>query len=92
MEISIKTKYNIGDKLYKLEDGKIRKYKIDSLRLFKCISEKGENVEITYYLYILKENSVIYETCCCQEEKNLDKYYFKTQEELINHLLKTAQK
>lgn len=92
MNINVETKYNIGDKLYKLQDDKIRKYKIISLHATKHISEKGENVEITYNLHILKKDGVIYESYSYQEEETLDKEYFKTQEELINYLLKTAQK
>lgn len=92
MNINVETKYNIGDKLYKLQDGVIRKYKIISLHATKYISEKGENVEITYNLHILKKDGVIYESYSYQEEETLDKNYFKTQEELINYLLKTAQK
>lgn len=92
MNIKVETKYNIGDKLYKVQDGEIRKYKINSIQATKYISEKGENVEITYCLHILGKEGVIYEPSCYQEEKVLDKDYFKTQEGLINYLLKTAQK
>lgn len=70
MNINVETKYNIGDKLYKLQDGKIRKYKIIALHASKIISEKGENVEITYNLNILKEDGIFYEAYSYQEEKN----------------------
>lgn len=92
MNIKVETKYNIGDKLYKIQNGEIRKYKIVSLQAAKHISEKGENVEITYNLHILGKDGVIYEPYSHQEEETLDKDYFKTQEGLINYLLKTAQK
>ena len=92
MNIKVETKYNIGDKLYKVQDGEIRKYKIISLHATKYISENVENVEIIYNLCILKKDGVIYEPYRREVEKTLDKDYFKTQEGLINYLLKTAQK
>lgn len=70
MNIKVETKYNIGDKLYKEQNGEIRKYKIVSLQATKYISEKGEDVEIKYNLHILNKDGVIYESYSCQEEKN----------------------
>lgn len=92
MNINIKTKYNIGDKLYKVQEGQIRKFKIISIQVSKCFCNDDEDREdIIYLLQILQLNGVIYEEYGSQHEKTLDKEYFKTQEGLINYLLKTAQ-
>lgn len=92
MNINIKTKYNIGDKLYKLQEGQIRKFKIISIQVSKCFSNDDEDREdIIYLLQILQLNGVIYEMYGNEDEETLDEVYFKTQEGLINYLHKTAQ-
>jgi hypothetical protein len=96
MELNVKTKFDIGDILYRLIDNNIRKFKINALRIV-AICTKGDNnlryqtsPEIIYSLNILRLDGILYESYSQVTEDELDLRYFKSKEELVGDMLKNC--
>ena len=82
--MTIKTKYNIGDEVWFLEDSKAKSGKVTGLRFSYGIGEYfGEvitHVGQTYVNYFLR-GDFIHSGCIFEE-----KFLFPTKEELLNSL------
>lgn len=93
MEVNVKTKYDIGDILYRIIDNNIRKFKIVSWNVI-CKHSKDDKTfkyktttEVIYGLEVVHSNGVVFVWYDSLTENELETHFFKSKEELVDNLL-----